>query len=78
VAYYGTRRLLQSRTLATFPKAQRDNWYDPSLMDHMLFRIQECNKIPDDIEQGLLDFTVDGKVLGKVCSSCVLFFCVYL
>eukprot|EP00956_Cyclotella_meneghiniana_P004727 scaffold5831_cov40-Cyclotella_meneghiniana.AAC.1 len=41
-------------------------WYETSLIDHMLYRIKECNQIPDHIEQNLLDFTVDGKVLGKV------------
>ena len=46
-----------------------ESWYEPSLMDHMLYRIQECNQIPDRIQQSLLDFTVDGKVLGKV--SCL-------
>lgn len=41
-----------------------NTWYEPSLMDHMLFRIQECNRVPGNIE--LLDFSVDGKILGKV------------
>mmetsp|Transcript_8618 Transcript_8618/g.12995 ORF Transcript_8618/g.12995 Transcript_8618/m.12995 type:complete len:372 (+) Transcript_8618:45-1160(+) len=39
-------------------------WYDPSLMDHMLFRINECNSMPNDIN--LVDFVVDGEKLGKV------------
>jgi len=39
-------------------------WYDPSLMDHMLFRINECNNMPNDIN--LVDFVVDGQKLGKV------------
>lgn len=43
-----------------------DFWYEPSLMEHMLYRIQECNRIPDRIERSLLDFSVDGKVLGKI------------
>eukprot|EP00804_Cyclotella_cryptica_P013939 CCRYP_002449-RA/>CCRYP_002449-RA protein AED:0.07 eAED:0.07 QI:88/0.5/0.33/1/1/1/3/0/376 len=43
-----------------------DTWCTPSLMEHMLYRIRECNKIPDDVQQCLIDFQVDGKVLGKV------------
>ena len=39
-------------------------WYDPSLMDHMLYRINECNHMPDDIS--LMDFVVDGFKLGRV------------
>lgn len=39
-------------------------WYEPSLMDHMLFRINECNHMPNDIN--LVDFVVDGQKLGKV------------
>ena len=39
-------------------------WYDESLMDHMLFRINECNHLPEDIT--LIDFIVDGEQLGKV------------
>lgn len=39
-------------------------WYDPSLMDHMLYRINECNHMPDDIS--LMDFVVDGEKLGRV------------
>ncbi|KAL7520953.1 hypothetical protein ACHAWX_007426 [Stephanocyclus meneghinianus] len=35
-------------------------------MDHMLYRIRECNKIPDHVQQCLIDFQVDGKILGKV------------
>lgn len=39
-------------------------WYEPSLMDHMLSRINECNHLPNGIN--LVDFVVDGEQLGKV------------
>lgn len=39
-------------------------WYDPSLTDHMLYRINECNHMPDDIS--LMDFVVDDEKLGRV------------
>ncbi|KAL7553037.1 hypothetical protein ACHAWF_017171 [Thalassiosira exigua] len=41
-------------------------WYSPSLMDHMLHRIKAVNHTPYDVQQGILDFSVSGRVLGKV------------
>lgn len=41
-------------------------WYKPSLIDHMLFRIQQCNHIPEHIENTFLNFSVEKKVLGRV------------
>ncbi len=37
-----------------------------SFMDHMLYRINEMNVIPNDIQSTLIDFVVDGRVLGRV------------
>lgn len=48
--------------------AQEELWYQPSLMDYMLYRIQEVNKVPNNVKKSLLDFVVDGKNLGKVSS----------
>ena len=45
---------------------QSSLWYSPSLMDHMLHRINEENKIPYDIQQSLINFTINGRILGKV------------
>jgi len=36
------------------------------LVDDMLYRVRQVNNVPDDIRAKLLDFVVDGKVLGKV------------
>lgn len=56
-----------SSSLGIATKASSSStWYQPSLMDHMLYRIQECNNIPKHVKNSLLDFSVDGKVLGKV------------
>eukprot|EP00571_Detonula_confervacea_P012587 CAMPEP_0172311754 /NCGR_PEP_ID=MMETSP1058-20130122/15755_1 /TAXON_ID=83371 /ORGANISM="Detonula confervacea, Strain CCMP 353" /LENGTH=320 /DNA_ID=CAMNT_0013025039 /DNA_START=160 /DNA_END=1122 /DNA_ORIENTATION=- len=41
-------------------------WYPPSLMDHMLYRIKEVNDVPYNIKLGLIDFTINSRVLGKV------------
>ncbi|KAL7531471.1 hypothetical protein ACHAXR_004061 [Thalassiosira sp. AJA248-18] len=41
-------------------------WYPPSLMDHMLYRIKEVNNVPYHIQLNLINFTVNGRVLGKV------------
>jgi isopentenyldiphosphate isomerase len=51
------------RVYSSFDK-HNNIWYEPSLMDHMLFRINECNHIPHDIN--LVDFVVDGEKLGTV------------
>jgi len=32
----------------------------------MLYRIRDCNRVPDDLRSVLLDFRLDGTVLGKV------------
>ena len=32
----------------------------------MLYRIRDCNQMPDDLRSGIIDFKVDGSVLGKV------------
>jgi hypothetical protein len=39
---------------------------DDSFMNHMLYRINEMNIIPSDIQSSLIDFVVDGHVLGRV------------
>ena len=38
-------------------------WYNESLMDHMLYRIRQCNNSPANVQ--LIDFTVNGQILGK-------------
>lgn len=65
VAHVFTRHQHQLQAVATRQYGSA-TWYEPSLMDHMLYRIKECNQVPDNIEQSLLDFSVDGKILGKV------------
>lgn len=68
--FFGTRNGLAVATscssFVSISKGKDDNWYEPSLMDHMLYRIRECNHIPARIQRNLLDFTVDGKILGQV------------
>ena len=41
-------------------------WYHPSLMDHMLYRIKEVNNVPYNIQHSLINFTINGRLLGKV------------
>mmetsp|Transcript_16957 Transcript_16957/g.46548 ORF Transcript_16957/g.46548 Transcript_16957/m.46548 type:complete len:431 (+) Transcript_16957:311-1603(+) len=36
------------------------------LMQDMLYRIRECNKIPEDLRSRIVEFNLDGCVLGKV------------
>jgi len=45
---------------------QQQLWYPPSLMEHMLHRIQEINNVPYQIQQSLINFTVNSRILGKV------------
>lgn len=39
---------------------------DDSFMDHMLYRVNEMNIIPRHIKSSLIDFVVDGHVLGRL------------
>jgi len=36
------------------------------LMQDMLYRIRDCNRMPDDLRSSIVDFQLDGYVLGKV------------
>ena len=68
--FFGTRHGLtigtsRSSFLST-SREENGNWYEPSLMDHMLYRIKECNHIPSHIKRNLVDFSVGGKILGQV------------
>jgi hypothetical protein len=53
----GVTRLLSS-TSSDVDEAQ--------LMQDMLHRIRRINQVPDDVRASVLDFTVDGVMLGKV------------
>jgi len=47
--------------------AEKTTMHDErNLMQDMLYRIRDCNQIPDDLRSRILDFRVDGLVLGKV------------
>lgn len=39
---------------------------DKQLMQDMLYRVRECNRIPLHIKETIMDFTVDGARVGKV------------
>lgn len=39
---------------------------DKQLLQDMLFRVRECNHIPAKIRESIMDFVVDGAVVGKV------------
>jgi 8-oxo-dGTP pyrophosphatase MutT (NUDIX family) len=39
---------------------------EEQLMQDMLYRIRQCNNMPDEIRSSLIEFQVDGKMLGKV------------
>lgn len=36
------------------------------LMQDMLYRIRDCNQMPDDLRSSIIDFQLDGCILGKV------------
>ncbi len=42
---------------------------DKQLMQDMLYRVRECNKIPEDVRATLVNFVVDGKAVGKVTAA---------
>jgi len=39
---------------------------EKDIVDSMLYRIRECNHMPEGMRSGLLNFVVDGKTLGKL------------
>jgi 8-oxo-dGTP pyrophosphatase MutT (NUDIX family) len=39
---------------------------DEKLVQDMLYRIRQCNNMPDDIRATLISFEVDGKLCGKI------------
>lgn len=39
---------------------------EDKLMRDVLYRIRDCNRMPDDLRSNIVDFVVDGSVLGKV------------
>ena len=39
---------------------------EEKLMQDMLYRIRDCNQMPDNLRSSIVDFKVDGLVLGKV------------
>ena len=53
--------LIQASKLNTFTQQQKDK-----VVQDMLYRIRQCNLVPDEVRRQLVDFVVDGKVLGKV------------
>lgn len=60
-------RRASSRPRSALDAARPSPWlYPPSLMDHMLHRIREVNGVPPDVRDGLVDFAVDGRTLGRV------------
>eukprot|EP00581_Thalassiosira_minuscula_P009537 CAMPEP_0183708460 /NCGR_PEP_ID=MMETSP0737-20130205/4785_1 /TAXON_ID=385413 /ORGANISM="Thalassiosira miniscula, Strain CCMP1093" /LENGTH=396 /DNA_ID=CAMNT_0025936353 /DNA_START=1 /DNA_END=1191 /DNA_ORIENTATION=- len=69
-----SRYVVPARTLASTRLHNTANgnygrdelWYPPSLMDHMLYRIEKVNDVPYNIKQSLINFTINGRILGKV------------
>jgi 8-oxo-dGTP pyrophosphatase MutT (NUDIX family) len=45
------------------------------LIQDMLYRIRDCNQMPGDLRSGIIDFKVDGSVLGKVDPKVVDILC---
>ena len=39
---------------------------EQKLMQDMLYRIRKCNEMPENVRHSIIDFQVDGAVLGKV------------
>jgi len=48
---------------ATIAKSTND---EEQLMQDMLYRIRDCNQMPDDLRSNIIDFRLDGLILGKV------------
>lgn len=48
------------------PAEQMAHNDERKLMEDMLYRIRDCNQMPDDLRSSIVDFRVDGSVLGKV------------
>jgi hypothetical protein len=63
-AVFGTRQ--STRGVSRFASSTSSVIDEPQLMQGMLQRIRNINQMPDDIRASVLDFTVDGVMLGKV------------
>ena len=50
-------------TVETFENDMQD---EGKLMQDMLYRIRDCNQMPDDLRSSIIDFQLDDCVLGKV------------
>lgn len=48
---------------------------DKQLIHDMLYRVRECNQIPHDVRETLMNFVVDGTPVGKVTKKVVEMLC---
>ena len=48
---------------------------EEKLVQDMLYRIRQCNNMPDEIKSSLIEFQVDGLLLGKVRSKIAEILC---
>jgi len=48
------------------PTSCRFSTLSDELMQSILYRIRQCNNMPPNVQSSLMDFKVDGRILGKV------------
>ena len=61
----GSRLIRQQKyKLSSHINDNSNLWYEPQLMDHMMYRIKEVNNLPHNIQ--LINFTLNGQIVGKV------------
>ena len=71
-----TRRwMASSSTTETTSKPYLPTEQEKSMVRDMLYRIRECNDVPQEIQQNLKDFTIDGEIVGKVTEKVATLLC---
>jgi hypothetical protein len=48
---------------------------EKDIVDAMLYRIRECNRVPEEVKLSLLDFVVEGQTVGKVTKKVAKLLC---
>ncbi len=48
---------------------------DAEAVQHMLYRIRQCNHVPEEAKRSIMDFVVDGQKLGKVTEKVAKVLC---
>jgi len=69
------RRTTRTSAAASSSSTTSSDVEEAQLLQDALYRIRKVNYLPEDIKASLMDFTVDGKMLGRVVPSTAQMLC---